>query len=108
MLSGVCLLITGLLAEELLFCVKDHMAISTFSIILNCLYALACGTMVGDVILHALPQAFTSPHTKVSIVGLMFLISIFSFIMMERAFKLCGLTAHRWGSEEIMDIFHGG
>lgn len=36
-------------------CVKHHITLKAFMYILNLLYALAAGTMVGDVILHALP-----------------------------------------------------
>lgn len=107
MLAGVCLAITGLIAEEILFCVKEHISAVTFTIILNCLYALACGTMVGDVVLHSLPQAYVNPHTKLGIVALLFMIAIFVFVMMQRGFKLCGLTSQRWGTVEE-DILQRG
>jgi zinc transporter ZupT len=60
MLAGVCLIIVGIIAGEVLMCIKTCISVNTFRLLLNLLYALACGTMVGDVILHALPQAFTS------------------------------------------------
>lgn len=78
--------------------VKHLVSINSFRLFLNMLYALACGTMVADVILHSLPQAFTSKDTKVSIVGLLFMLSIFAFIVMDRIFKYCGLSEQRWGA----------
>lgn len=60
MLSGACLIIVGLIAGEVLMCIKTCISVNTFRLLLNMMYALACGTMVADVILHALPQAFTS------------------------------------------------
>lgn len=81
-------------------CVKGCISVSVFRLLLNMLYALACGTMVGDVILHSLPQAFTSTSTKLGYVGLLFLLSILFYIVMDRSFKYCGLTMQRWGTVE--------
>lgn len=102
-LASVGLIIVALIAEEIVMVVKHYISINSFRLLLNVLYALACGTMVGDVILHSLPQAFNSPDTKVAIVGLLFMLAIFLFILMDRIFKYCGLTAQRWGTvEEIL------
>lgn len=98
MLAGVCLIIVGIIAGEVLMCIKTCISVNTFRLVLNLLYALACGTMVGDVILHALPQAFTSNQTKVGYVGLVFLLSILFYIVMDRTFKYCGVSMQRWGS----------
>lgn len=89
-----------LIAEEIVMLIKHYISANSFRVFLNLLYALACGTMVGDAILHSLPQAYKSPDTKLALVGLLFLLSVFFFIVMDRIFKYCGLTAQRWGTVE--------
>lgn len=64
------------------------------------LYALACGAIIGDAMIHILPEAFKSEFTNTHYVSLIFICAIAFFIILERAFKACGIVHEHWGDEQ--------
>ena len=63
------------------------------------LYALACGAIIGDAMIHILPEAFKSEFTNPHYVSLIFICAIAFFMILERAFKACGITHEHWGED---------
>lgn len=52
--------------------------------------------MIGDVMIHTLPQAFKHPDIKYEIVALLFIAAIVFFILVERCFLECGHDHSMW------------
>lgn len=63
------------------------------------LYALACGAIIGDAMIHIMPEAFKSELTNARYVSLIFICAIGFFIILERAFKACGIVHEHWGDD---------
>lgn len=59
-LAGFCLSLLGFVAALVLICLQKCLTEGCFKIFVNLLYALACGAIVGDAMIHILPEAFTS------------------------------------------------
>ena len=70
---------------------------SRFKTLINLLYALGCGALVGDAMVHILPEAYSSVEANSNIVSLVFIIAIFTFILIERLFVRCGIAHKHWG-----------
>ena len=70
---------------------------SSFKTLINLLYALGCGALVGDAMVHILPEAYSNVETNSNIVSLVFIIAVFTFILIERFFVCCGIAHKHWG-----------
>lgn len=90
MLTGVGLIVFGLLIGWILECIKDHISPRSFVFMVSLLYALACGQLIGGVMIHALPKVYQSSKTKMEIVALIVMSAICFFILIERTIKHCG------------------
>jgi hypothetical protein len=64
MLTGICLSLLGFGAAIVLICFQRCLTEGCFKIFINMLYALACGAIVGDAMIHILPGAFKSESTN--------------------------------------------
>lgn len=60
------------------------------------LYSLGCGAMIGDAMIHILPQAYTNEALYSTYVSLVFIAAVCSFIIIERAFAACGVSHEHW------------
>lgn len=60
LLSGLGLLIMGLLAALLIIGMQSVISQQKFKIFINLLYSLGCGAMVGDAMFHILPDCYQS------------------------------------------------
>lgn len=97
--TTLSLSILGLLAALLILGVKKCIKERTFKIFINMLYSLGCGALVGDAMIHILPDSYSNPDTNFRYVSLIFICAIVFFIVMERLMHLCGLTHAHWGDE---------
>ena len=62
-LTGFCLSLMGFVAAIILVSCQRCLSESCFKIFVNQLYALACGAIIGDAMIHILPEAFKSDST---------------------------------------------
>jgi zinc transporter ZupT len=102
-LTGFCLSMLGFVAALLLICIQRCLTEGCFKIFVNLLYALACGAIIGDAMIHILPEAFKSEYTNSRYVSLIFICAIAFFIILERLFKSCGISHEHWGEESHHD-----
>jgi heme/copper-type cytochrome/quinol oxidase subunit 2 len=96
-LTGAGLSIVGVLAAVLIVCVRTCMSEEKFKVMINLLYALGCGAMVGDAMVHILPDAYRSEATNPNFVSLVFIAAVCVFIIIERMFVFCGIVHKHWG-----------
>jgi|688.fasta_scaffold268933_3 zinc transporter ZupT len=96
-LAGFCLSLVGFIAAFILVCFQKCLSESCFKILINQLYALACGAIIGDAIVHILPEAYKSEVTNERHVSLIFICAIGFFIILERIFKALGVAHQHWG-----------
>lgn len=59
-LTGFCLSLLGFVAAILLTCFQKCLTEGCFKYFVGLLYALACGAIIGDAMIHILPEAFRS------------------------------------------------
>jgi hypothetical protein len=60
-LTTLSLSILGLVAALLIVALKRCISENSFKIFINMLYSLGCGAMVGDAMIHILPDNYKSP-----------------------------------------------
>lgn len=63
------------------------------------LYSLGCGAMIGDAMIHILPEAYTNETVYSTFVSLVFIAAISCFIIIERVFVDCGVSHEHWEGE---------
>ena len=86
----------GIIAALLVVGLRQCISKANFKAVLNVLYALGCGAMVGDSVIHILPEAYKSDEVNSNIVSLIFISAIVVFIIIERLFVLCGISHTHW------------
>lgn len=64
MITAVGLCGLGLLSGTFILAVQQCISVKAFKSLINILYALGCGAMIGDVMVHTLHQAFKHPDVK--------------------------------------------
>lgn len=100
MLAGFGVSLIGLFAALFVIGIKQCVEDSSFKIFLNLLYSLGCGALVGDAMIHILPQAYKSEAVYSTFVALIFIGAITIFIIIERAFVACGVSHQHWEGAE--------
>lgn len=98
-LAGFGLSLLGFVAALILICLQKCLTEGCFKIFVNQLYALACGAILGDAMIHILPEAFKSQSTNERYVSLIFICAIGFFIILERVFKAFGIAHEHWGDD---------
>jgi zinc transporter ZupT len=98
-LTGFGLSLLGFVAALILICLQRCLTVGCFKICVNQLYALACGAIIGDAMIHILPEAFKNESTNERYVSLIFICAILFFIILERIFKALGIAHEHWGDE---------
>ena len=91
-LAGVGIFLIGLLAALLVIGLRKCISSNAFKILRNMLNGIGCGAVIGDSVVHLLPEAYSNPEVNSNIVALIFIIAIASFILLERIFTSCGIT----------------
>jgi len=67
--------------------------------LVNMLYSLGCGAIIGDAVIHILPDAFKDPGTNSQIVSFVFICAVVFFLILERLFEVLGVAHHHWGED---------
>jgi hypothetical protein len=96
-LAGAGLSILGVLAAILIVSLKSCISEEKFKTMINMLYGLGCGAMVGDAMVHILPDAYQSEVTNPNYVSLVFISAVVMFIIIERIFVCAGIVHQHWG-----------
>jgi hypothetical protein len=65
----------------------------------NLLYSLGCGAIIGDAVIHILPDAYKDPGTDSKVVSFIFICAVLFFLIIERLFEAFGIAHHHWGEE---------
>lgn len=68
-------------------------------IFVNMLYSLGCGAIIGDAIIHILPDAYKDQTANGQIVSFIFICAVVFFLIIERLFEAFGISHHHWGDE---------
>ena len=90
----------GFIAAGILLIIKRIGNDSCFQYVVKFMFALAAGALLGDVVVHILPEAYGSETTQSSFVALTFICSVAFFLILERIFQKCGITHEHWNAEE--------
>jgi len=53
----------------------------TFKRMINLLYGLGCGAIIGDAMIHILPEAYQNENANKNIVSLTFIFAICTFLI---------------------------
>lgn len=59
-LAGFCISLLGFVAAFILICFQKCLSEGCFKHFVGMLYSLSCGAIIGEAIIHILPEAFKS------------------------------------------------
>lgn len=84
----------------MLIVAKKCCNIVCFETLVKFLFSLSCGALVGDAVIHILAEAYASTETNSKIVSLIFILSIFSFMIVDRVLHAVGIAHSHWVGEK--------
>lgn len=96
MCAGGFVSLIGFIASFLLLSLRKVLSESLFGVIIQVLFAFSCGALLGETMLHILPEAYSSRHLQDDNVSLTFIASIFVFIIIERLMQKAGIAHAHW------------
>jgi len=96
MMAGGFVSLIGFIAAFLLLCLRKYIPEHFYVSIIQILFACSCGALLGETMLHILPEAYASRHVKDQNVSLIFIAAIFSFIILERLMNRFGISHSHW------------
>jgi zinc and cadmium transporter len=64
------------------------------------LFSLAFGALLGDAMIHILPEAYTAEGTDSRVTAGIFIGAILFFLILERIFEACGITHQHWHGKD--------
>lgn len=82
MIASAGLIALGAVNTSLIVAIQQCISVRAFKMVINLLYALGCGAMLGDVMVHTLPNNYSNPNIKTSLVALLFILAILAFILL--------------------------
>ena len=82
MIASAGLIALGAVNTSLIVAIQQFISVRAFKMVINLLYALGCGAMLGDVMVHTLPNNYSNPNIKTSLVALLFIMAILAFILL--------------------------
>lgn len=83
---GLGISLMGFVAALLLVCIRSMISAESFIIFVNMLYSLGCGAIIGDAVIHILPDAYKDEKADSKIVSLIFICAVLFFLIIERLF----------------------
>lgn len=97
----------GFVAAIIVVVLQKFVSEKNFKVVTNLLYALGCGAMVGDAMIHILPESYQNKAVNFRWVALIFISAIVIFIGIERLFVRCGISHQHWGEDDEEHSHHG-
>ena len=64
------------------------------------LFALGCGTLLGDAVVHILAESYSSTKVENNFVSLVFICSVLFTLILEKVFESCGVSHSHWVEED--------
>ena len=74
--------------------------IKFFETLVKFLFSLSCGALVGDAVIHILAEAYANSETNDKLVSLVFIVSIFAFLILDRILHAVGIAHSHWVGEK--------
>lgn len=99
LLAGIILSAFGFIAAFVLVCVGKRIDTEKFKNFVRVLFALACGTLIGDAVIHILAEAYQLPQAKEFFVSLIFIASLLGFMLLEKVMEKMGISHNHWVDE---------
>lgn len=95
-LAGFGLSAFGFVAAFILVMIGKKVESESFKNCIRALFALACGTLIGDAVIHILSEAYRTDTTNQYIVSLIFIGSLLFFMLLEKLMLRCGISHNHW------------
>lgn len=99
MLTALGVSLLGFFAAIVLLVVGKTTSSDNFKAVVRVLFALSCGTLIGDSMIHIMAEAYANPEAEPFIVSGVFIGSLLIFMMLDKAMALCGVTHNHWVEE---------
>ncbi len=99
-MAGIGISSLGFIAAILLVIAKKCCNIACFEIIMKFLFSLSCGALIGDAVIHILAETFANEEINQKIVSLIFIASIFLFLIFDRLLHSFGIAHAHWVGEK--------
>ena len=99
MLSGGFVSLIGFIASFLLLFLQKFIPPHIYTVIIQILFAFSCGALLGETMLHILPESYASPHLDDQQVSLTFIAAIIAFLLLERTMEKFGVSDSHWHGE---------
>lgn len=96
LMTGLGLSLLGFLAAFVLVLVGTNIKSENFKSVVKVLFALACGTLIGDAMIHILGEAYMAEGVNAFIVSAVFIIALLVFMWLEKLMEVLGITHSHW------------
>lgn len=84
------------MAAFVLVLIGTNIKSENFKSVVRVLFALACGTLLGDSMIHIMGEAYSSEGIDPLIVSGVFIAAILIFMWFEKVMEACGVTHSHW------------
>ena len=106
-LTSFALGMLGFVAAIILVQLGKWLRSNAFKAIIKFFFSLACGTLLGDAVIHILSEAYDDEDLDNYIVSLIFILSLLGFLTLEKIFIRCGIVHEHWVEENEHHHHHG-
>lgn len=106
MLAGGFVSLIGFMAAFLLLGLRKCIPEQIYTVIIQLLFACSCGALLGETMLHVLPEAYASRYVRDQQVSLIFIAAILSFVLLERFMHRLGISHSHWTEEGEEESHH--
>ena len=108
-LTSVTLGLLGFVAAIVLVQLGKWLKSTYFTLCIKFFFSLACGTLLGDAVIHILAESYASDQLNEYVVSGIFIGSILAFIALEKLFVRLGIVHEHWVEEDHNhNHSHGG
>ena len=108
LLTSIALGLLGFVAAIILVQLGKWMKSDAFKSVIKFFFSLACGTLLGDAVIHILSEAYDEENLNNYIVSLIFILSLLGFLALEKVFVRCGIVHEHWVEEGHEHHHHHG
>jgi hypothetical protein len=96
MLTALGVSLIGFFAAVVLLLIGKATSSDNFKAFIKMLFALSCGTLIGDSMIHIMAEAYVTPEADPLIVSGVFIVSLLALMLLDKAMALCGITHNHW------------
>lgn len=95
-MTGLGLSLIGFVAAFILVLIGTNIKSENFKNVVKVLFALACGTLIGDAMIHIMGEAYAAEGVDPLIVSAVFIIALLAFMWLEKLLESLGITHAHW------------